>query len=81
MGKLSKKDTYYGCDSYDFEYFQPNPPKIRLQKLKDGYYTRCKRKGMFYHVADLDDAKYIFNVTKLKRKKNFKKFKKFKKEQ
>ena len=48
MGKLSKKDIYYGCDSYDFEYFQPKPPKIRLQKLGDGFYTRHKRKGMFY---------------------------------
>ena len=45
MGKLSKKDIYYGCDSYDFEYFQPKPPKIRLQKLEDGFYTRHKRKG------------------------------------
>ena len=52
MGKLNKKDIYYGCDSYDFEYFQPKPPKIRLQKLGDGFYTRHKRKGMFYHNAD-----------------------------
>lgn len=27
---------------------------------------------MFYHMADLDDAKYIFNATKLKRKKRYK---------
>ena len=68
MGKLNKKDIYYGCDSYDFEYFQPKPPKTRLQKLGDGFYTRHKRKGMFYHIADLDDTKYIFNVTKIKSK-------------
>lgn len=62
------KELYYGCDSYDYHYFQPTPPKIRLQKLDDGFYTRIKRKGMYYWVADLNDNTYIFNVTKLKRK-------------
>ena len=63
MGKLSKKDTYYGCDSYDFEYFQPNPPKIRLQKLEDGYYTRCKRKGIkkLWYVDFFDSFSIVLN--------------------
>ena len=72
MGKLNKKDIYYGCDSYDFEYFQPKPPKFRLQVFNGVFCTRTKRKGMFYHIADLDDTKYIFNVTKIKSKKRYK---------
>ena len=63
------KDIYYGCDSYDYEYFKPYPPKHRLQKLDDGFYTRIKRKGMYYWVADLNDTTYIFNISKLKRKR------------
>lgn len=55
--KLSK-DIYYGYVNYDYEYFKPYPPKHRLRK-----------KNRFYWKADLNDSKYIINISKLKRKR------------
>ncbi len=72
MKKLKNRDVYYGCDSFDFDFFKPKPPKMRLQIFNGVFCTRTKRKGMYYFIAHLNDAKYIFNVTKLKRKKRYK---------
>ncbi len=74
--KKIRKNIYIGCGEFDYNYFKPNYPMIRLQKFDDGFYTREERKGMFYFIADLADDKFIFNLTKLKSKNRKRKGKK-----
>lgn len=67
MGKLTNKDVYIGCSTFDFKYYN-GEFSTRLQKRADGFYTRKTKKGKFYWVADLGDTKHIFNINKMKSK-------------
>lgn len=67
MGKLTNKDVYIGCSTFDFKYYE-GEFCTRLHKRADGFYTRCMKKNKFYWVADLGDTKHIFNLHEIKRK-------------